>query len=251
MTRPQHGTHRYTLVQLLLAGALAIGLAACTGVESTSQNGRAEQAPDTPQLTAIAGETLLAIDRDASVVRIYTYRGGKLAKFGHNHVITAVPAGGRVAARPGLSGSRFEFSIDLDEMVVDDAAERAAAGPEFSSRPSPDDIAATRTNMLGADGLDADRFPRARIVGEVVAATRNGAKQQVNLRLNATVHGKTLTLNVPAEVVRTSRGLRIQGRTRLSQQAFGITPFSVLLGALTVLDDVDVSFDLLARPEES
>ena len=96
-----------------------------------------------------ANEQRWRIDPRTSMALIYTYKGGKLARFGHNHVIAAHALTGTVILTETVSGSRFALTIPVSELSVDEAPLRRRASAAFDSEPSPEDIAATRTNMLG------------------------------------------------------------------------------------------------------
>lgn len=197
-----------------------------------------------PALALAAGEQRYVIDDSTSQLLVYTYRGGKLARFGHNHVLNAQLLAGEVALATDITGSRFQLEVPLAGIEVDNPTLRAAAGPEFNSKPSPEDVAATRANMLGPDGLDATVAPAAVIQGTVIEVS--GARAMLDMRV--TVRETTHRQAVEVTVVTDTDSLRISGTTALMHSDFGIAPFSVMLGALTVKDKVDIRFELVARP---
>ena len=98
--------------------------------------------------------------------------------------------------------------------------------------------------MLGERGLDAAKYPSVSVSGRVTEA--DGANVKLTLALN--IHGIKQSQSVPATVSLAGGQMRIRGALKLNQTDYGITPFSVMLGALTVLDEVAVEFDLAARP---
>lgn len=171
---------------------------------------------------------------DDALIAVTVRRGGALARLGHDHVVAARRIDGRVAPSAGLAVLRFR----LDEMSVDEAALRQEAG--LATQPSADAIAGTRVNML-ARVLDADRYPfvevRARRAGEPGA-----------LQADITLHGVTRRYAVPAAVESTPQGVTARGTLTLRQTDFGITPFSVMGGALAVQDALEIRFVLPARP---
>ena len=170
------------------------------------------------------------------------YRGGRLARLGHNHVVAAHHLEGYVFVGDSLTGSRADLFVPLRQLVVDDAADRAAAGEDFSSELSSEAIAGTRANMLGEGGLDSERFPFI----EITAIVKNAGPPQAQLVVTITLHGVTQRRLVSARLEISEDELRAAGDFEIAQSAFGITPFSALGGALLVQDTVQVSFSVLA-----
>ena len=173
----------------------------------------------------IAGDALIAV-----TVR----RGGALARLGHDHVVAARRIDGHVDPAAGLAVLRFR----LDEMTVDEAALRDEAG--LARQPSADAIAGTRVNML-TKVLDAGRYPFVE-----VRARRTGDAGL--LQADITLHGTTRSYAVPTTIDRVPQGLVARGTLTLKQTDFGITPFSVLGGAMAVQDALEIRFVLPARP---
>ena len=197
-----------------------------------------------PALALAPGETRYVLDAANSRLIFYTFRGGKLAKFGHNHIVLARGVTADIALTPAISGSRFRLAVPLAQLEVDNPELRAAAGDDFSSKPSAEDVAATKTNMLGERGLDAAKFPVVNVSGAVAG----NAARDVTLAIELDIHGIRQRQTVPATITLDAGKLHIAGTLKLNQTSYGITPFSVMLGALTVLDEVTVDFDLIARP---
>ena len=193
-----------------------------------------------------AGEWL-AIDTAATAVRIFAYRDGWLARFGHNHVIESRAVSGRVWLGEPANQSRFELTIPVATLIVDDPAARKAAGPDFTSVPSAKDREGTRTNMLGSALLDATRSPviRVRSMSIQAAGPRYDVSAEVMIRNHAAV------VKFPADVLETANGLRVTGELRVRQSALGLTPFHALGGALKVRDEIRIAFEIAANPSET
>ena len=225
---------------LLLAGLL---LAACSPLPISPA------APALPSSMAVqAASTTMAdiampdgqaqgelrIDAQASLLTITVRRGGALARLGHDHVIASRTLDGWVA--PARGQAFFQFR--LDAMSVDEAALRAHAGLETT--PSSEAIAGTRHNML-VRVLDAERYPL------VTVQARYGATPGV-LDAAITLHGVTRQVAVPTTVTSSpdGRSLQASGKLLLNQSDFGITPFSVLGGAMAVQDQMELAFDISA-----
>ncbi|MGK5063322.1 YceI family protein [Janthinobacterium sp. LB3P112] len=226
----------------LLACACAL-LAACTpfapppaaSLPDSPVAARAMQAPAWQQL----GVHLLYIVPQESLLTITVRRGGALARLGHDHVIASRSLQGVVAPAPG----RAAFQFRLDEMSVDEASLRQAAG--LTTTPSADAIAGTRHNML-LRVLEAERYPWVRIEAR---RTGNGEVLEADI----TLHGVTRTLQLPVRIEQAADGSHLQasGSLLLKQSDFGIVPFAVLGGAMAVQDQMELAFRITARQEVS
>ena len=180
-----------------------------------------------------AGEAVFTIDAAQSLIRVTVRRGGALARLGHDHVIASRTVAGFVAPRAG----RADFQFRLDQMSVDEAALRSEAGLDTTS--SPEAIEGTRNNMLKRV-LEADTFPLVSL-----SARRIAGKPSL-LRLDITLHGVTRSYDVPARVEQAGVRLVASGDMKLLQTDFGITPMSVMGGAMTVQDEMELQFRIVA-----
>ncbi|QYF92810.1 YceI family protein [Massilia sp. PAMC28688] len=183
------------------------------------------------QDAARKGQHIYRIDPARSIIVITVRRGGALARLGHDHVIASRTVTGLVAPQAG----RADFQFRLDQLTVDEAALRAAAG--LDTQPSAEAIAGTRGNMLGRV-LDAERFPQV-----LLHAQRIGEQA---VRLNVTLHGVTRTMDVPLKLEQSADTITAIGELSLLQTDFDITPMSVMGGAITVQDRMALAFTLVA-----
>ncbi len=185
------------------------------------------------------GGRVFRMNPKTSSLRMYAFRAGGAAKFGHNHVLSAPEFQGFFYLAPdGTAASRFDLAFRLDQLGFDDPQHRAALGPAFASTISAEDTASTRNNMLGDNNFQAVRFPWLRvqslqIVGE---APKFAAKVAVEL------HGQTREMWTALHVAGLPEQLMVQGALVLKQSDFGIKPFSVFGGILAVQDEVVVEF---------
>ncbi len=184
-----------------------------------------------------------AVDAAGSDVHWLIYRAGALSRLGHNHVISVDEMSGRVEVAEEWSESSFEIEIPLTELVVDDPALREAAGEEFSSQPSADDIEGTRQNMLGEDLLEADAHPTLRITGE----DPGGTPADGEIRLTIELAGSESTVTAPVSVEFADDALTASGSFELTHAQLGLEPFSALGGALRVAPEIDFSYRIRAR----
>jgi len=177
------------------------------------------------------GTPVFRVDPAASLVVMEVRRGGSLARLGHDH---------DVAGYLSPDAGRADLLVPLDALVVDEAALRAEAG--FDTQPSAAAIAGTTRNMLDKV-LEADRYPVARVV--VSGNVADGGPKQFPIAI--TLHGTTATVDALAQVDKAPDEVTVTGTAAIDQSRFGITPFSVLGGALAVQDRVAIRFRIRAR----
>lgn len=190
------------------------------------------------------GGRLYEFDAAASRVAIHVFRGGRAARLGHNHVLAAPRWQGWLWWPEQLDQARLELRLRLENLQLDEPALRAATGGAFGAPLAAEAIAATRANMLGPQGLDAERYPelRLRLLSAVGEMPRMAARIEIGL------HGHRHALDVPLSLAEPGDGgLRIAGSFVLRQRDLGIKPFSVLGGLLAVQDELLIEFALQAR----
>jgi hypothetical protein len=189
-----------------------------------------------------------AIDAAGSDVHWLVFKAGTLARLGHNHVISVAGLTGAVSADGAdLSASRFELQFSVASLVVDDPTQRSGLGQDFSSVPSADDIAGTRKNMLGERVLMGDRFSTIRVSGQGPIGTADAQTLQITVELL----GRSVALTVPTKVEVQGDELTASGEFELTHAALGMTPFSVMLGALQVADTMKFVYRIHATAAAS
>lgn len=230
-----------------LAAVLCVCLLAGCATEraATVTTERPAQPPNFPAafyLEANArGEAVYRINSESSLIIMRVYRGGSLARFGHDHVIASREVHGYAVKPKDPREVRADVYVAVDPFTVDEPALRARAG--LDTQPSQSDIEGTRRNMRKA--LESDAYPF--ITVHVVPTEEEPGR--VVLQADTTLHGVTRRLSVPAEwESANARTFYIKGRFSVNQTDFGITPFSFLGGALQVQDKVDIEFDLSLSP---
>jgi polyisoprenoid-binding protein YceI len=237
----------------MLAVLCAVALSACqtlpsagTAAAPASVNGAAPAnvaAPAPASVTTSPGGKRYIVDPHASEIRLLVYRDGPMARVGHNHVIIGRVQGElRVSDTAAASG--FSIEIPVESLQADAPAWRAEEGEEFTANVSDQARKGTRDNMLGEDVLDAAHFPLIRIESDTLLGPR--WNPDVNARI--TVRGKTSALKFPAAVFEQPGSLTVIAAFRVLQSGLGIKPYSILGGAVTVRDAIDVRVRLVARP---
>lgn len=196
------------------------------------------------QDAANTGQRIWRINSPASLIAVTVRRGGALARLGHDHVVASQAVEGYVAP----DGGRADFQFRLDQLQVDDPGLRQQAG--LTTHPSTEAIEGTRTNML-TRVLDAGRYPvvAMQIASLDTRAAVAGKALPVNLRIH--LHGTERTVVVPTTIALQDGGLVASGSFVLNQTDFGITPMSVLGGAMVVADQLEIRFRLVAGPGQA
>jgi YceI-like domain len=187
----------------------------------------------------------------ASLLTILVYRGGPLASAGHNHVIASHDLSGTIYVPSEILQSSFEVHVPAATLTVDEPELRAQQpAAEFPPEVSAEAREGTRRNMLGEALLDAPRNPEIvlralRLERAGGAAADSGA---VVAHVQSTVRGEVRALTVPVRYQRGGNGtLEVSGEFPLRQTELGLTPFSAMLGALQVQDEMRISFHLVAH----
>ena len=190
---------------------------------------------------ALGPGRVMRLQPEASQVRIYVFRAGRSAGLGHNHVLSAPQFEGYFhLADQGLAQSRFELVFALDQLVFDVPAQRAELGPAFAAQLSDALVEATREHMLGADNMQAERYPLVRIRSLSIS----GEAPKLAARLAVEMHGQTREMSIPLAVSGLPQSLQVSGAFVLRQSDFGVRPYSVMGGLLAVQDEVLVEFNL-------
>jgi polyisoprenoid-binding protein YceI len=235
--------------KLLLAGA--VSLAALSGCQVPPHVPAISPAGALPPALAPHLGTPYDIVADASLLTILVYRGGALASAGHNHLIASHALRGSIYVPRDVLASSFEVHFDVAALTVDETALRA----ELNSPDFPPDVPesakqGTRRNMLGEALLDAAHNPeiilRAVRVEQPPAGGAAGA-DTVLARVQSTVRGEVRTFVVPLHYQLGNGELTVTGEFPLRQSDLGLTPFSAMLGALQVQDEMHVSLRIVAR----
>lgn len=189
------------------------------------------------------GPGTFEIDAERTDIHWRIYRAGPMARFGHSHVISVGALDGTVSLAADPSGSSFELEFPVAGLIIDDPELRALYGEEFSSVPSPEEIEGTRENMLTEAVLDGAQFPSIRVSG--ANWTGPGDEQSIDLAIG--ILGRTIEVTLPTQVVVDGDSLVASGAFTLGHDALGMTPFSVMMGAMQVGENIDFTYEIHAQ----
>jgi polyisoprenoid-binding protein YceI len=234
--------HAACNIRALSACTAALMLAGCAAQTHKSEPSSNRQAvaghPAIGQAYEVIGaESLL-------IVRVY--RGGTLARAGHNHIVASHNLAGTVYVAKDLARSSFELEVPVAELTVDEAELRAAQGADFAADVPDAAKDGTRRNMLGAAVLDAEHYPQISLRSEGLDMDGDHLMAQVEVRIRDQVRSFTAAVSYTLN----SNELLAQGELPLKQTDLGLAPFTALLGALQVQDEMQLQFRIVARVQK-
>jgi hypothetical protein len=224
------------------SGLLLLGLAACQTTPPPVQIPPAP--PPATEVGAIpAGAREYHVVPEESLLQILVYRGGTMARLGHNHVIASHQLAGPVYVTADPLQTRFDISVPVGELAIDEPAMREMAGPDFPPGVPQSARDGTRTNMLSEKLLDGANYPTIRLRATDVIEAAGGYDMGVEITLKDQVR----VVRVPVTLEKQDGAIKATGEFPLKQSELGLKPFSIAMGTLVVLDDMKVRFEVTAR----
>ncbi len=194
----------------------------------------------------MAGAARYRVTDEGTRVYARVYRGGSMAKLGHNHVVLFPGVRGEVYLADDPAGSLFDLAVPVAGAEVDPPALRRRQGRDFRTDISDDARSRTRDNMLGEQILHAAAYPYI----TVSSAGIEGPWDAPRVTLAITIRETTRRLTTPVSLAYDEDSLVARTRLDLRQSDFGIEPFTVLGGALRVRDRVELDLEIAARRVE-
>ena len=104
----------------------------------------------------------------------------------------------------------------------------------------------TRVGTCSGQVLKAADYPLITLQGVPV----EGEPPDLELDAELEIGGQTRRLRLPAHLESAPDRVLVSGEFRLRQSDFGITPYSVLMGALAVQDELRVVYRLVAEQQD-
>ncbi len=184
------------------------------------------------------------VNEQESELRVLVYRAGALAGLGHNHVMINHAVRGSVTLD---AAPAFSLNLPVAAFVVDDAQARLEEGADFAAAVPDGAKAGTLRNMRSSAVLDADEFPVITLDSVAVSAAAAGpGTGTMTAAVAISIAGRESRIDVPFLVRIEAGRLSATGTVELRQSALGLTPYSLLLGALQVQDSMTVKFKIVA-----
>ncbi len=199
-----------------------------------------------PAAVDVSGAIRYRVDSAASELHILVFRGGPMARLGHNHVVSSKDVGGTLWLHNDLAHSRIELTLPVTTLLVDDSQARAAEGEEFALEVPREAREATRRNLLREEVLDGERYPTISLRSIRIGGTHD--RPELSLRITL----KGVERDVPVSATVRDEGARLTavGEFAINQSDFGMTPFSVALGAVQVQDRLRIKFSIVCLKQQ-
>jgi polyisoprenoid-binding protein YceI len=233
--------HRFPL-RVLVAGLVLWGLSACQTSPPPTQTPAPAPVPAKPTATPVGAHEYQVVG-DESLLQILVYRGGTMARLGHNHVIASHHLAGLVLVADDITQTRFDIGIPVNELTIDEPAMREQAGADFPPGVPQSARDGTRKNLLSEALLDGEKYPEIRLrATEVVAAG-----EAFDVGVEITIKDQVRNVRVPVRLERRAGALTARGEFALKQSELGLKPFSVAMGTLLVLDEMKIHFEVVAH----
>ena len=194
---------------------------------------------DAPPPTAAAPANTTPYRITEAALEIHTFKGGWLANLTHAHVLETTAVGGDIHLAEPVAGSSARLYFRPWDLELDKPASRVAAGAGFESTRSAEDIAATRTRMLGPRGFHSNEHPW------VIVDVHWHDVRQVDLDIH--FRDGTYPLTVPLSWSQAEGTITAQTDFELSHRTLGLRPYSAFAGAMAVADRIRVQLTLSAR----
>ena len=224
------------------AGFISLALlAACAQPEWVPGDTSAPPLPERVyQQAERDGDAVYRVDPQRSRVFMRTGRDGPMKAAGHDHVIASVNVEGLVLFSNDPGKSRADLRLPLQRLVVDDPAYRGKFGlePEL-----PESAIEGTTRNMQEKVLESGRFPWATASVRISSMRRDRAELDVRV----TLHGVSSDYRVPAVLAVDADTLTVSGSMTVGHADFGLTPFSAAGGLLRVAEDIEVTFEIVAR----
>ncbi len=184
------------------------------------------------------------VNTDFSRVYIFVDKSGLV---GHQHAVEGKLASGELfqaASREGtLVFDMQSFNADTPqakkylglENVVDEATRKKV-----------------NENMLGAEILDVKKYSTAKLEHVAIRPKSTMSKRQlpeVLLIGDFTLHEKTRRIEIPCDLEVKDGWHHLRGSFKILQSNYGIKPFSKMLGAVGVADELVIYGDIWVVPE--
>jgi hypothetical protein len=221
----------------IAAAVWVLSLAACAAPRPRPP---VPQAPTAAALTSLPASGEYKIDSGNSELRLLVYRAGPLSNLGHNHVMVNRELTGIVRIGDSISASSFSLRVPADAFVVDEAQARLEEGGDFPGDIPQEAKAGTRRNMLSAAVLNGVQFPD--ITVKSVALT--GSLDAVSADMEISAAGHSSKISAPLSLQGDARHVTAVGSMELRQTALGLTPYSLMGGALQVQDAMQLKFKI-------
>lgn len=175
------------------------------------------------------------INATLSRVRLKVHASGMLSALGHSPTIVVREFSGHVTVPDDAAvGASVELTIQTAALAVgDDVKESDRREIE---------------QVMRKDVLEVDTYPSMTFMStEVTGATPGAGSFRVAIAGTLTLHGVSHPERIEALVNVMGDRLTANGQAEIRQSVYGIKPVKIAGGALKLKDEIDLSFDVVAR----
>jgi polyisoprenoid-binding protein YceI len=148
------------------------------------------------------------------------------------------------------SRSTFEVHVPVAQLTIDEPELRAKEGPDFPTEVPDSAKEGTRRNMLSEALLNGAQYPDITLISQHIG-TPAAAGSALRADVQVTIRGQAHSLSVPVLYSFEDSRLIVSGELPIKQTDLGLTPFSAMLGALAVQDELRVRFRIVARQAQT
>ena len=163
----------------------------------------------------------------------------KSTSLGHEHAVVGMVKEGEIHL--GAAQNAGHVVADLTSFVADLDYARKLIG--LPGETDADTQKKVNANMLGKEVLDVLQFPTATArldsVRLLPERSNNGLPQYL-LEGELSLHGVTKKMSLVAEAMEQNGWVRLRGHVSLKQSDFGMQPYTALLGAIGVADQLEL-----------
>ena len=157
-----------------------------------------------------------------------SYKDGMGAKLAHDLVLRATNWNGTLNVDDNPSACSATLTVDAGSIEIVEAR----GGVKSLSDKDRRDI----DKNINEKVLETNRYPELRFETTSIS----GSEPNLEAAGNMTIKGTTRPVNVDLNV----NGTTVTAKTGISQKDFGIKPFSAMMGAIKLRDDVDFELTL-------
>jgi len=191
---------------------------------------------------ARAAEYVIRADQSELVVLVF--KTGFASTLAHDHVVRATRVAGSISGDPTNPATAVvRVTVAAETLAADEPDMRKKHG--LAGALGDADRREIQSTMLGETQLHVAAYPDIRFHSVSVEPR---APASFLVTGDFTLRGTTRRLSVPVTVQLAGGTLRATGAVEFNQSDFGITPVSLVLGAVRNQDRVRVVFDLVATP---
>lgn len=188
------------------------------------------------------GPQLYEVNREKTELYALAYRGGTAGAFAHDHVIEATQYTAQVTwdeSNPAQCALHFEMPVAGLSPDRDKKREEVNLPKSLSEKAKAEILA----NILSKKQLWLEGFSNIVFTSTNIPATEGVMEMSGTL----TIRGVTKPVTVPTTVIRDGKQLTIQSKFKILQSDYGYAPYSAMLGALKVKDQVDIIANVVLK----